>query len=391
MDQPRVVIVGGGFAGLLAAQKLRGAKARCVLVSESDSFVERVRFHEVAAGRPVARHSIPGMLARTGVEFRQARVEALDLARREVLTASGRIAYDHLFYALGSSVDLDRVAGARQHATSVASEEEARRLQVRLRALTDGARVAVCGGGLTAIELASEIAEAFPRLDVSLITQGQIGPGLSLRGRAFVRRSLRDLGVGITEEVTISRVRTSRLVTSTRREIPCELCVMAASFRVSPIAATAGLATRGGQVLVDETLRSLSHPEVFAAGDAAIPALEPGAPIRMGCATAMPMAAIAAANLRALLDGGRMVDFGFRYLAQFVSLGRKNALAQITRGDDTPRDFILTGRLAAWLKDLTFRYNLRGLRGGWYPYPSRMLAPRRPELAAADGPRQLPR
>jgi NADH dehydrogenase FAD-containing subunit len=133
-------------------------------------------------------------------------------------------------------------------------------------------------------------------------------------------------------------------------------------------------------VRLDPFLRSVSHPEVFGAGDAAVPDAC-RITIRMGCATAMPMAAVAAQNLVRTIANHSLAPFRYAYMAQFASLGRTDALAQYVRADDSPRPWISTGRLAAWMKELTFKMNLSALYNGFYPVEAMMRSFGVPELA----------
>ena len=172
--------------------------------------------------------------------------------------------------------------------------------------------------------------------------------------------------IAIFDHREVLRVQTGMLVLANAEPLPFAACVWAASFKVPMLAKVAGLQVNTrGQIVLDPHLRSLSHPKVFAIGDAAIPA---HLPLRMGCATAMPMAACAADNLFALTQGRALVAFRYAYVAQFISLGRRDALAQWVHHDDRPRRWILGGRIAAWLKNLTFRMNLFALRSGIYPW-----------------------
>jgi NADH dehydrogenase FAD-containing subunit len=370
MEKAKIVVLGGGFAGILAARRLARRtrdRADVLLLSASDSFVERVRLHELAARGTIQALPLPELCARAGVGFLAARATAIDAAARRITCADGTsVPYDHLIYALGSAVDLAAAPGAAEHAHSVADEAAARRLAAALAALPDGARVVVCGGGMTGVEVATEVAEAHGRLRVRLVTRDPPCEPLCPRARAYLATALARRGIEVTVGAAAREVRADALVTD-EGTIPFDLCVWAASFAVSPLAREAGLAVHPrGQLAVDEQLRSSSHPEVWGAGDAALPTCN--VPIRMGCATAMPMAAHAADNLAALLRGRRLRPFRFAYLVRFISLGRRDALAQPTRADDSPRRMRLTGRLAAWLKEMTFRFNLRALRTGFYPW-----------------------
>jgi NADH dehydrogenase len=392
----RVVVLGGGFAGTLATRRVGRAIAALggttTLINASGTFVERVRLHQVATGQAVARPPLESLLAGSAVAVRVGTVTSLDLEAREVHldAAPGpvRVPFDYLCYAAGSTIDTETVPGVREHALSVGTEASAEGLASRLSELGgDRARVVVCGGGLTGIELATEIAETWPRLRVSLVARGTFGEAFSASGRDHLLRAFQRLRIELLENITIHEVRAREIATS-NGAMGHDACVWAAAFRVPQLAREAKLTTNEqGQVLVDPFMRSVSHPEVFAFGDAAIPALVPAARIRMGCATAMPMAAHGAECLLAAINGRTPRPFRFAYAAQFVSLGRRDALAQLVHFDDSPSSFVLTGLVAAWMKEMTFRFNMFSVRTGFYPW--RVLLARAPALPG--GVRELPR
>jgi NADH dehydrogenase FAD-containing subunit len=379
-----VVILGGGFAGILAARRIAAAvrdEALVVLVSAMDTFRERVRFHELAAGREIPSWPIEQLIAGSGARLVCTTARAIDLGNRRIVGADCAIDYDVLVYAPGSMVDLASVPGVAEHATSVTDEASSRQLAAAVRELPDGATVCVCGGGMTGVEVATELVEAFPRLRVELVSRDPICEPLAPRARRYLDAALARRNITVVTDATVREVRAGEVVLDreTRR---FALCIWAASFVPSPLARAAGLAVHPrGQLEVDDTLRSTSHPEVFGAGDAALPTC--AAPIRMGCATAMPMAAQAAHNVVAHVRGRRLRAFRFAYIARFISLGRSDALAQITRADDSPRRFVMTGRLAAWLKDLTFRFNVFALRTGFYPWRLALVSAPRSALPSA--------
>jgi len=122
----RVVIIGAGYAGMLAtvrlANRLRGAHrpADITLVNASDLFVERLRLHQFAAKRQIRQRPISNILRGTKVKFVQGYVSHIEIARRmlDVQTETGleHIPYDNLVYALGSTIDRDSVQGVRDYA-----------------------------------------------------------------------------------------------------------------------------------------------------------------------------------------------------------------------------------------------------------------------------------
>jgi NADH dehydrogenase FAD-containing subunit len=165
------------------------------------------------------------------------------------------------------------------------------------------------------------------------------------------------LGVTVQEETRISQVEAGVLISASGERIPFDVCAWAGSFRALPLAREAGLpVNERDQILVDAALRSVAYPNIYVAGDSAALTHDPGAPIRMACATALPMASHAADNLHARLTGGEQRPFGFAYFFQCISLGRQDGLIQFVRPDDRPTERILTGRAAAWVKESVCRY-----------------------------------
>lgn len=370
-ENREVVIVGGGYAGMMAALRLAGRTKRAgvgiTLVNASDRFVERIRLHQLATGQRLKDRSIVRMLRGTGVTFLQGTVLALDPDARSVAveTAEGRrtLGYDALIYALGSTIDTTSVAGVREHALTLGGESAALALRDRLAELSSGGgRLLVCGGGLTGIEAASEIAESWPAVPVGLVTSGRIGAGLSEKGRRHVKDVFARRSVEVREGAAVRRVGPAALELEDGATLPFDACLWAGAFSAPALARQANLAVNErGQMLLDPCLRSLSHPEVFGAGDAAIPVEPPGVPLRMACATALPFGAQAAENVAALLLGHEPEPFRFVYAIQCISLGRKDGLIQLVHRDDSPRERVVTGRPAALLKEAICRFGSSGL------------------------------
>lgn len=181
--------------------------------------------------------------------------------------------------------------------------------------------------------------------------------------------------------ITRGRVEVT-LIGATDR-IGFDLCAWAAGFRANPLLAASGLPTAaGGRVAVDATLRA--RPDLYVAGDAALVEIAPGRALPAGCKTAMPMAAQAADNAVAELMGGAPQEFRFGDPGFCVSLGRRDGIIQFVEHDGRPREALLTGRLAAWLKEQVCRYTIFALhaeRRGLLAY--RWRRPR-PALAAAE-------
>lgn len=382
----RVVVLGAGYAGVLAAIRLGkklGPRAEVTLVNDKATFVERIRLHQVAVGQALPVRPIERMIRGTGVKLLLGHVTAIDAeARRVELAATDgpdALDYDYLVYALGSGTSEPAIEGLAQHAYQVASESGAARLAERLRLLPDGGRVTVVGAGLTGLELATEIAESRRDLRVTLMTSGTLGEGLSASGAAFVLRALEELGVDLREEQRLGRVSRLSVETSNGGVIPSDVTVWCSGFAANPVARQSGLqTTRQGSLAVDGFLRSVGAPEIFGAGDGVAIAASEAAHIRMGCVTALPLGATAADNIVSAIAGRPLTPFGFGFYAQCISLGRKRGLIQRVTSDDRPIERVMTGRLGARVKEGVCRFTIAALAmerlfAGTYSWPRKGL------------------
>jgi NADH:ubiquinone reductase (H+-translocating) len=242
--------------------------------------------------------------------------------------------------------------------------------------------IVVCGGGLTGIEAATEFAEAHPGLNVRLVSRGTPGSWLSDGARRHVEAAFDRLGVDVVPDREIVEIEDGAVRLADGSGIPFDMCVWAGGFRVSPLAAHAGLAVdEQGRALVDTTLRSVSHPDVYVIGDAAAARGDWGDSIAFGCRTGSFLGFYAPDAVAARLRGRQpKKQFGFRYIHQCISLGRKDAVIQFVHGkDESPRRRILTGRTAVWYKDIVLK------SGTWvFTRPGPYL-PRRRVTAPAAG------
>lgn len=361
MQQHRIVVIGAGYAGATAAgrlaRRLRREDVAITLVNPEPDFVERVRMHQLTVGQELRPRPFSEMFAGTGVELRLAKVTAVDVDRKTVAVddaqGTAELEYDTLVYAIGSGWNAQGVPGTAEHAHEIASRPGALRLRERLAGLGAGESVVVVGGGLTGLEAATEIAETRPDLDVALAARGGLGDWLSPTGRAHVRKVFAGLGITAHEQAAVTGVAADQVTTADGGAIPAAVTVWTTGFAVHPIAAATALeVTDTGQIVVDRSMRSVSHPDVYAIGDAAM-AMGPGdKPLRMSCATGTPMAWQAADAIAARLTGGKVPKTPMRYFNQCISLGRKEGLIQYVTADDRSVNAALTGRLAAFYKEL---------------------------------------
>ncbi|MCX5376806.1 NAD(P)/FAD-dependent oxidoreductase [Streptomyces sp. NBC_00091] len=355
----RIVVLGAGYAGAYAAgtlaRRLSPADAEITVVNAEPDFVQRLRLHELAAGHEIEAPQLTDFFEGTGIRLRLARVTAVDPGRRVVAVADadadGELGYDTLVYALGSHGDVRSVPGVAEHAFDVAARPSALRLRERLDGLREGGRVVVVGDGLTGIETATEIAESRPGLSVALVARGELGAQLSAGARSHLRQACDRLGVTVLEHTGVEAVEAARVLCADGTALASDATVWTAGFAVSPIAAAGGLEVAdNGRIVVDGTMRSLSHPDVYAVGDSAYAIGDNGRPLPMSCASAGYTGRQAVDAVVGRLTGREIPNTKLEYVGNHISLGRRDGILQMVDHEARAKPKYLGGRKAARIK-----------------------------------------
>jgi len=382
----RVVILGGGFAGLEAAKALAKAPVDVTLIDRQNHHCFQPLLYQVAtAALTPADIAWPIRWVLSGqanARVLMAEVEGVDLEAREVRTGGGRFAYDILVVATGATHAYfghdDWAAAAPglkriEDATDIRrrlllaferaelSEDEAER-----RALTT---FVVVGGGPTGVEMAGSIADVarnalpddFRKVDpakarVLLIEAGpRLLPVFPERLSAYAERALMRMGVEVLAGVSVTGV-DARGVTTTTGRIEAGAVIWAAGVQASPAAVWLGAAhDRAGRVEVGPDLTLPGRPEVFVVGDTAsardgdraVPGLAPAAK-QMG----QYAGKVIAARARGAPTPG---PFAYRHEGDLATVGRKAAIVKLGRLE-------LTGFLGWLFWGLVHVYFLIGLR-----------------------------
>lgn len=362
MTPATIAVLGGGYAGVLAARRVAaalGPLGRVTLYADRDHFVERIRLHQVAVGQVVRSTPLPRLLGRASLEV--ARVVALDPAARAVITDRGRRTPDFVIHALGSRTA--RAIPGAAHALALDDPDGAAAVAAAAgRAAAQGRPLAIVGGGLTAIELATELADAHPTLRLTLITRGALGDGaLGAAGLAHARAALARRAVEVREGQGVAAIEPDAVEVDGAR-LAVAATVLCAGFAASPLAAAADLAVdRLGRMLLTPTLSAAGAGWLWGAGDAAVPAAPVGAPVHMACKTAMPMAVCVADNVVAAVTGTAPTPFRFGDTGVCVSLGRTDGVIQ-RRAPGGANRGVTRGRLGAWIKEGVCRFTVLALR-----------------------------
>ncbi|WP_040807849.1 NAD(P)/FAD-dependent oxidoreductase [Nocardia concava] len=355
----KVVVIGGGYAGTVAANRLRlRTDVDVTLVNPRPTFVDRLRLHQLVAGTGEATIDY-GTLLGEDVELVVDSATRIETAARKVrLVSGGALDYDHVIYAVGSTALIPSVSGAAEFAFPIAEFESAQRVHARLAELPLDAPVTVVGGGATGIETAAELAEQGRA--VTLVCGGTLMPSLSAPGRRYVAKWMSRHGVVVLEAARVAEVRPDAVVFADGTVRPSALTIWTTGFGVPTLAADSGLRTDAvGRLLTDETLTSIDDERIVATGDAAAPS---GQPLRMSGQGAGPLGAQAANTVLSHIAGTEPAPIDLALLGTCVSLGRRAGIRQLARKDDIAINLYIGGRAGAKIKEMTCNLGVTKIR-----------------------------
>ncbi|USI91248.1 NAD(P)/FAD-dependent oxidoreductase [Rhodococcus pyridinivorans] len=349
--QFHVVVVGAGYAGVMAANRLLAEhpEVAVTVVNPRPVFVERVRLHQVAAGSGTATHELSDLLhPRVTLHVGTAvRIEpyAVSLADGTVLPC------DAVVYAVGSTTGSGAIPGAEK-AFSVADLDSATALRDALLEADDHASVVVIGGGLTGLETVTELAQSHPRHTLVLV--GDPGAALPVNTQRYIRHRLDELGVQVRSGTRVARIDDGSVVLDDGSEIPATLVVRTAGFSVPDLARRSGLPVDDdGRLRVRDTLQAVDGSPIVGVGDAVV--VDGNDHLRMSCQAAMPLGIHGADTVWQLLQGREPAPLSLGFVTTCISLGRDRGVVQLSARDDTPSRWALRGRLAAPVKEAVVR------------------------------------
>lgn len=407
-----IVIVGGGAGGLELATRLgdtlgRRGRARVTLIDRTRTHLWKPLLHEVAAGSMDLDHHALDYMAQARwhhFQFRLGSMDGLDRERRVVSVAptldeDGReliprreIAYDTLVIAVGSHTNDFGTPGAREHAISLDTLEQAglfhrRLVNACIRAnsqttpLAPGQlNVAIIGAGATGVELAAElhkttrelVAYGFEKIDperdikLALIEAGpRVLPALPERLSSATEKLLRSLKVRVLTGERVTAVTPDGVMTASGKKVPAELTVWAAGIKAPDfLRDIGGLETnRLNQLVVKRTLETTRDPDVFAFGDCACcpwPGHEHCVPPR--AQAAHQQASLLVKNLRRRLAGRPLKPYVYRDFGSLVSLGEYSTVGNLM-GALLGGSIFIEGLFARFMYVSLYRMHLYALHG----------------------------
>jgi len=366
---PRIMILGGGFAGVTTALELAKRCAgtlpvHITLLSNQNFFLFTPMLAEAATGAVESRHvlyPIRPLCGKWGIEFGEMSVEAVDLERRRVIARHRRsetrqhVHYDKLVLALGAAPNTAIVPGATEHALAFKGVGDAVKIRNRVIDLFEAAALTddpwmrqrlltfvVVGAGHAGTELMAALEEltrgillrhypSIPQSAVRLVLVGSaVLPQTATNLAAYAKEQLLARGIEI-ETSRAAGVSADGLSLQDGRVIPSDCVIWTAGNRVSPVVANLSLPkARDGRLLVNEFFEVKGAPDVYALGDNATQTdPQSGQPYVATAQVAIRQARALARQLEAELTGRERKPFRFRLLGEMVPLSRRTAVADM--------------------------------------------------------------
>lgn len=362
----RIVVLGGGFAGLHLVRRLERRlhrdEASVTLVDRQNYHLFTPLLYQVSTGE-LPPHAVAYPLrdatAPAGFQFLQSEVTAIDLERRRVGTADGELPFDHLVIALGSVTNDYGIPGVRENALPVKwlSDAEALRRHVldifeSAATETDIARrreqltFIIVGAGPVGVELASSLRDLmdhtlrriYPSIDfygdvtIHLLDGAdRVIPGMDPRLSRIAMKRLEQQRVRVLLNTLVSEIRPGVVHTKDGAQLRGRTIVWSGGVKVNPLVAALGVPkSKDGRIVVDDHFRVNGRDDVFAIGDSAYFESH-GKGLPQLAQVAVLEAPAAARNLAALLRGQPTAPFVYRRKGDLIALGRTEAGAEFAK------------------------------------------------------------
>lgn len=362
VNVPRVVIVGGGFAGINLAQALKKQAVQVVLIDRHNYHTFTMLLYQVATGG-LEPDSIAFPLRKMfkrqrNLIYRMADVLQVNADKHLLYTSIGEVHYDYLVIATGSQTNFFGMKGLEANAFGMKSIPES--LDLRSAVLQNFEKAlltsdlqerealmnfVIAGGGPTGVETAGALAELkkhilpvdYPELDlrrmqIHLIEAGdKLLNGMRNESSANALESLERMGVNVWLNARVESYDGLTVKLAGGKTLLARMLVWSAGVKGAPIRGLEESLGPGNRFMVDQFNRVKDRQDVFAIGDVALMTADPGYPKGhpMMAAPGIQQARLLARNLLALIKGKNLSPFRYTDKGQMATIGRNKAVAEI--------------------------------------------------------------
>lgn len=364
IGKPRVVIVGGGFAGLTLARKLSKKKYQVVLIDRNNYHQFQPLFYQVAmAGLEPSAISFPlrkVFRKKQNVVVRITTVTRVDPEEKRIYTTLGNLRYDYLVLGMGADTNFFGNEDIARNALPMKSVSEA--LFLRNEILNDYERaistmddekrqeltdIVIVGGGPTGVEVAGALGEMkkyiIPKeyteinakaIDIILVQSGdKLLKGMSEKASAKSEEFLKELGVDVIKNCRVTSIEGNKVMTNIGKVIPARKVIWAAGIHANTIKGLPDDSiTYGRRIKVNRQCEVEQVKDIFALGDVAYMEEEDfpeGHP--QVAQVAIQMAKFLAKHLNSLEAGKKPKNFEYKDLGSMATIGKNKAVVDLPK------------------------------------------------------------
>lgn len=362
-SNPRVVIIGGGFAGLQLAKSLVGHSIQVVLLDQHNYHAFQPLFYQVAtAGLEPGSIAYPFRKIFSGskqVYFRLARVENINLQSKRVIADIGELAFDYLVIATGATTNffgnknIERLAMPMKTVSEALNIRSLMLQNLEKALLTNDPNdkdslmgIVIVGGGPTGVELAGAIAELkrdilpkdYPDLDMRVMdihlidSNARVLKEFDEKSSQVAMEELQRMGVDLRLNERVTDYDGKVITCQSGQILPAAMVIWAAGVKANIPPGIPESAINGGRIAVNSFNQLIEHPSVFAIGDVAAMVTEDlprGHP--MVAQPAIQQGKRMAENLIALTQHQSMRPFAYKHLGSMATIGRNKAVVEFPK------------------------------------------------------------
>jgi NADH:ubiquinone reductase (H+-translocating) len=354
----KIVVLGAGYAGLVAALELNklttAQEVEIILVNKHEYHQLITKLHEPAVGAKDESHvkiSISSLLGAKKIRFVKDTVEAIDPKAKQVTLGHQTLNYDYLVVALGSETEYFGIPGLKEYSFPMKSINQANRIREHIEQCfanyanekRDSLLTFVVGGaGFSGIELVGELADKLPQLTakynvpkdkvkiLNVEAAPMILPGFDPELVEVAKKSLEQRGVKFIIGAPVVQVEPGKVHLKTGDVIDTDTMIWTGGVRGVKLIGDAGFETEPrGRAKVDEYMRAVGFHDVWIVGDSCFVLSPEGRPYPPTAQISTQMGENAAVNLYATMKHLRLDPFNPKLLGAVASLGRKQAIGKL--------------------------------------------------------------
>lgn len=388
-EKKKIVVLGGGFGGLTAAQALdkllrRNKNVEITLINKGPNQIYLTELHEVAGNRippDGVKYSLETALEETRIKLVVDDIQKADLKERKLYGIDGVYAFDYLILACGSEPTFFGIPGMKENAFTLWSHEDALRIREQIIKMFKAASTepdeakrreyltfVVGGGGFTGIEMVGELVEwiedlcidyNIKRSEVSLMVVEALPKILPNLSDSLIEKAtnyLKRKGVRILTNSPITNVSVDSFTLKSGEVIRTRTLIWTGGVQANSFSASIGLKTASrGRIVTNEYMQT-SEPGIYAIGDNCCFIGKDGKPMPALVESAMQSGKCAAYNIAAEINNKPLKPLNLKLHGNMVSIGAEYCVAEVM-------GFKLTGFLAMAIKHLADMHYLFGISG----------------------------